>query len=205
VLHDYVIFLPNQPVQDLHISKIYDGPQANSSCGHAPSTKVDLVMHREGIALPQADWRFCNKCSELFYDGYSGKGVCPGAGHIIFGGPHDRGHLAAGYNFVLPHDVAGPGQAEWRFCNKCQAMFFNGYPEKGVCPAGGGHQAAGYNFVLPHDVSGPGQTAWRYCQNCHAMFYDGYAQKGHCPAASGPHAAGSGHVAAGYHFVLNHK
>jgi len=49
VLHDYVIFLPNQPVQDIHISKTYPGPQTNSSCGTPPNTTVDIVMHREGI------------------------------------------------------------------------------------------------------------------------------------------------------------
>lgn len=33
-------------------------------------------------------------------------------------------------------------------------MFFNGYPSKGYCPAGGGHDAAGYNFALPHFIPG---------------------------------------------------
>ena len=41
-------------------------------------------------------------------------------------------------------------QADWRFCQKCQSMFFDGYPTKGICPAGGAHNAKGYNFVLPH-------------------------------------------------------
>jgi hypothetical protein len=31
-------------------------------------------------------------------------------------------------------------------------MFLNGYPTKGVCPAGGTHLAQGFNFVLPHAV-----------------------------------------------------
>ena len=200
VFHDYVIFLPNQPGQDLHISKTYDGPQTNSSCGHAPRTKVDIAMHREGISLPQPDWRFCNKCQELFYDGSSSKGNCPAGGT-------PNGHLAAGYNFVLPHDSNTGGQAEWRFCRKCRAMFYNGYPEKGACPGGGAHEAAGYNFTLPHDVAGPGQNNWRYCANCHAMFYDGYPSKGVCPAAHLnviTHKR-SGHLAQGYNFVLGHK
>jgi hypothetical protein len=38
----------------------------------------------------------------------------------------------------------------WRFCNKCYAMFYNGYSGKGRCAAGAGHVAQGYNFVLPH-------------------------------------------------------
>ena len=43
-----------------------------------------------------------------------------------------------------------PEQPAWRFCQKCEAMFFDGFPNKGVCPAGGGHQAQGFMFVLPH-------------------------------------------------------
>lgn len=44
-------------------------------------------------------------------------------------------------------------QLDWRNCRNCQAMFFNGFPDKGRCPAGGGHDAAqSFNFVLPNDV-----------------------------------------------------
>ncbi|MBD2434329.1 hypothetical protein [Fischerella sp. FACHB-380] len=41
-------------------------------------------------------------------------------------------------------------QEEWRFCGKCQVMFYNGYDNTGTCAAGGSHEGAGYNFVLPH-------------------------------------------------------
>jgi hypothetical protein len=43
-------------------------------------------------------------------------------------------------------------QGAWRFCQKCHAMFFDGFPNKGNCAAGGGHDAQGFNFVLPHDL-----------------------------------------------------
>ena len=43
-----------------------------------------------------------------------------------------------------------PTQVAWRFCQKCEAMFFDGYPNKGICAAGGGHEAEGFDFVLPH-------------------------------------------------------
>ncbi|MHC5595876.1 MAG: hypothetical protein ACYTXC_07950, partial [Nostoc sp.] len=60
------------------------------------------------------------------------------------------------------------GQNEWRYCGKCHGMFYNGYLNKGLCPAGSGHQAIGYNFVLPHDISGTPttQNEWRYCGKC---------------------------------------
>lgn len=89
-------------------------------------------------------------------------------------------------------------QTQWRFCSKCHVMFFDGFPGKGTCPAGGGHQAAGFDFGLPHDVpeTDHDQGAWRFCQKCEALYFDGFAQKGHCPV--------DGHVAAGFSFVLPH-
>jgi hypothetical protein len=111
------------------------------------------------------------------------------------------GHVRKGRNFIMPHDVSESAwaQKEWRYCQKCSTMFFDGYPDKGVCPAGGGHFAAGFNFVVPHDVTAPEQAQkdWRYCHKCHSLFFDGYADKGSC-------AAGGGHAAAGFNFVLSY-
>ena len=90
-------------------------------------------------------------------------------------------------------------QIQWRYCQKCRAMFFNGYADKGACSVGGGHEAQGYDFDLPYDLpeTPKAQSAWRYCQKCHVMFFDGYPDKGHC-------AAGGGHAAQGYVFTLPH-
>lgn len=95
----------------------------------------------------------------------------------------------------MRYEVFDRAQAAWRFCHKCNAMFFDGFPQKGVCPAGAGHEAAGFNFVLPHDRPGPGQDNWRFCHKCNAMFFNG--SPGVCPA-------GAGHDAAGFDFRLNH-
>lgn len=139
----------------------------------------------------QIDWRYCNKCHGMFYDGYPDKGRCAAGG----------GHEAIGYNFLLPYDIPGTANAQtgWRYCHKCHTIFYNDHPEKGLCAAGGGHESAGYGFVLPHDIPGTAvaQPDWRYCHKCHTMFYDGYPEKGLC-------AAGGGHESAGYNFVLPH-
>ena len=90
-----------------------------------------------------------------------------------------------------------PGRAP-RYCNKCQALFYNGYPSKGVCPAGGGHFAQGFNFSLLHDTNGPGQHDWRFCNKCEVMFYNGWNEKGVC-------AARGIHVAQGYNFILDNS
>lgn len=90
-------------------------------------------------------------------------------------------------------------QPNWRFCQKCVGMFFDGRPDKGRCPVGGGHEAFGFNFALPHDVpETPGtQHNWRFCQKCAGMFFDGRPDKGSCPA-------GGAHQASGFNFVLPH-
>ncbi len=134
----------------------------------------------------QTNWRFCDKCSGLFFDGYPTKGVCPLDG---------QGHHAAGYTFVLPHDVKedGQNQSSWHFCTKCNGLFFydpkpaNGVIDKGACPKGGAHDDQGYTFVLPHDLAEDAQhqSNWRYCGKCHGLFFDGYPQKGICAASPG--------------------
>jgi hypothetical protein len=90
-------------------------------------------------------------------------------------------------------------QSDWRFCGKCNVMYFDGFPDKGHCAGGGGHQAIGLVFLLPHSApeTGSAQHNWRYCGKCHGMFFDGFPQKGACPA-------GGGHQAIGLNFVLPH-
>jgi len=157
----------------------------------APSLLVATASPVFAVPI-QDNWRRCNKCSALFFNGYPKKGRCPAGG----------GHAATGDNFVLPHDIAQTrtSQGAWRFCTKCYAMFFDGYPQKGACPGGGGHTAAGYVFVLPHDipVRGLAHGNWRFCNKCHTMFFDGSGTKGRCPA-------GNGHEAQGFNLVLRFR
>lgn len=90
-------------------------------------------------------------------------------------------------------------QRDWRFCRKCQTLYFNEFPNKGLCAAGGAHEAAGFNFELPHDQAErpDAQANWRFCRKCQSMFFNGYPNKGRC-------TAGGGHEAAGFNFVLTH-
>src|SRR4051794_24270359 len=94
----------------------------------------------------QSQWRYCDKCEALFFNGFPTKGSCPGGG----------GHNAQGYDFELPHGnqllESEKAQVNWRYCGKCFSMFYDGFPDKGKCSAGGGHAAQGYKFRLPHDM-----------------------------------------------------
>jgi hypothetical protein len=105
-----------------------------------------------------------------------------------------------GGDYTLTFQARNRGQAAWRFCFRCHSLFFDGFPTKGACPAGGGHAAAGFIFFLPHDHAGPlgGQTDWRFCHKCMAMFWAGDpANQGLCPASGR-------HEAAGFVFFLPH-
>ena len=68
-------------------------------------------------------------------------------------------------------------QSDWRFCRKCHSMFFDGFPGKGLCGAGGGHEASGFVFTLPHSFTASRehfQSDWRFCRKCQSMFFDGF-------------------------------
>jgi hypothetical protein len=129
----------------------FDGdPGKKGSCaatGPHVSLGINFDLPHDVPETPtaQGGWRFCDKCFAMFFDGDPAKkGSCPTDG---------GGHHAAGFAFVLPHDIpeTATGQGGWRFCDKCFAMFFDGDPaNKGVCNKGGQHEAAGFAFVLPH-------------------------------------------------------
>jgi hypothetical protein len=124
-----------------------DGDRTACAAGgkHVPQGyDFRLPFDVPGTPTAQTKWRSCRYCQTMFYNGYPTKGRCPAA---------NMGHVAnTSFEYVLPHDVRGTptAQTNWRFCNKCFAMFYDGYPNKGRCPVGAGHVAQGYNFVLPH-------------------------------------------------------
>lgn len=48
-------------------------------------------------------------------------------------------------------DTAGAhgSQSNWRWCYKCEGLWFNGHPTNGRCPAGGVHSSQGsLNYTL---------------------------------------------------------
>jgi hypothetical protein len=145
------------------------------------------VSPRPALALSgeQNNWRFCSRCFTMFYNGALGEaGACPAGGS----------HLAQGMLFTMhyedaPRDPASY-QYSWRYCEKCRAMFFDGGPSKGHCPAGGGHVSQGLNFGLDLRSPAPAhsQPGWRFCEKCFVLFYNDGTTKGVC-AARGAHVA----------------
>ena len=142
----------------------------------------------------QGEWRFCDKCESMFWNGTDKKGACPAGG----------AHVAQGFLFWLHYDDAAVETAAvqygWRYCSKCSSLFYNGYPTKGRCPAGGAHFAQGFMFGLNHQPAAPpsSQTEWRFCEKCFALFWNGATAKGRC-------AAGGAHLAQGFVFNIPYR
>lgn len=68
-------------------------------------------------------------------------------------------------------------QSNWRFCRKCQGLFFGGF--MGVCPSGGTHDlSASANYNLQDQPNDPGQHNWRWCHKCSGLFFGGSTTTG---------------------------
>jgi hypothetical protein len=92
---------------------------------------------------------------------------------------------------------AAPGQQGWRWCKKCQGMFFAGNPTQGSCPSGGAHDgsASGAYTLIHAAPAAPGQHDWRWCKKCQGLFFSGHATDGKCPAGAAHDPSASGDYA----------
>src|ERR1035437_8534389 len=129
------------------------------------------IASAQAAACPtQAGWRWCHKCEGMFYAAASaGMGVCPakgthdgggrwcskcegmfyaaasaGMGHCPAGGAHIQSG-SSHYAVLVPAETAAPlQQGGWRWCSKCEGMFYAAASAgMGVCPAGGAHIQSG--------------------------------------------------------------
>ena len=142
----------------------------------------------------QSGWRWCHKCEGMFYSlASAGKGICP-KDHQ----PHSE--QGSGHYFQhIGEDVSGIQQGGWRWCLKCQGLFYaRASAGKGVCPTGGTHDdsASGHYAALIGEDGISQQGGWRWCHKCEGMFYTrDSAGKGFCPAGGAHEDVGSGHYA----------
>lgn len=167
------------------------------------------LLATAGPALAQSgtqnEWRYCQKCHCLFYNGFPTSGVCPAGGD----------HVAQGWNFFLDYDAnerSKDQQFRWFYCPQCFAITWIGDKsgKRGVCPGGplGYHDWKGFHFGLTFTnetkttpPSGKFQDKWRFCGECYSLFYDGYSDKGRCTAFGFPR----GHRAIGWMFYLRYQ
>jgi hypothetical protein len=140
----------------------------------------------------QDNWRWCNKCQGLWFNGNPSKGPCPKDG---------KNHSDSGSsNYTLTaNEIAllKTLQTNWRWCDKCQGLWFAGNaPSMGACPAGGGHQHTspdGYTLTYNTTAGAGTQGNWRWCDKCQGLWFAGNAPSmGACPAGGGHTHSGSG-------------
>lgn len=77
-------------------------------------------------------------------------------------------------------------QTDWRWCKKCQGLFFSGV-SLGVCPAGGSHDPSGsinYKLTIVDGNEGD-QRGWRWCKKCQGLFFSLNPTSGYCPTGGG--------------------
>lgn len=148
----------------------------------------DIVVP-PATAFSQNLWVECDKCGVLFYNGgiRHGKSVCPvglqtNPGHPAHSTPVDgNGFILVPIEadntvtnvkerkntFVLRgDDPAASGQPGWRWCNRCEGLFFSRNSCR--CPAGDfEHDDYGSaDYTLPGTPAGN----WRYCSKCGGLF-----------------------------------
>lgn len=153
-----------------------------------------------GCALPAGDrplvtrqrgWRWCCKCQGLFFGGHSSQGSCASrpvgvmATTIV---PHDP---SGSGEYALANSVGAPGQSGWRWCRKCEGLFFAG--ARGKCASGGAHDGSqSGDYTLVHnDPAAQGQGSWRYCKKCDGLYFAGGGVT-HCPAGLAHDGSASG-------------
>src|SRR5262249_35534518 len=98
----------------------------------------------------QPGWRWCSKCQGLFWGDEVAASRCAG------GGTHTPPEQTGSSNYTLPvWEPTTPGRhSEWRWCSKCQSLFYDAGVASSHCPAGGTHsppeQSGSSNFTLPY-------------------------------------------------------
>lgn len=141
------------------------------------------------IWAAQDKWHWCKNCEGLFFAGNPTRGACPGAG----GSAHDPTG-SGNYGVVMNQPTSVALQDKWRWCRKCEGLFYGGSPANaGVCPAGGAHDAAqSGNYALNQGFPFPGaQPGWRWCHKCQGLHFVG-SRFGPCPAGGNHEVTSSG-------------
>jgi RNA polymerase subunit RPABC4/transcription elongation factor Spt4 len=121
------------------------------------------------------------------------RGLEPPAGATATVSGQHSGDLAGGVAVAPAISLllgTAPGaeiyQSDWRWCHKCQGLFFAGNPGS-VCPAGGPHEKTvswDYRLVV-NSSRAAGQSDWRWCHKCQGLFFAG--NPGSVCPAGGPH------------------
>ena len=133
----------------------------------------------------QGNWRLCFACAGLYFGGHATKGVCPGTSKGFFEPHHVDKFKVPTFLVEGAEGPEPPGkQDKWRWCRKCEGMFFNGNATAGVCPRGGEHDStkSGFYRFTFGKRSATDDGNFRWCIKCEGMCFAVLIFTGKCPA-----------------------
>lgn len=159
---------------------------------------MGTVLAAPAEAATQFNWVYCSYCRGIFYNGYSGFGVCYGNSF----GDHS---FSGSYSYYFPvNSSSAVGQSGWAFCRQCYLMHYSISAPSGNCPVGVGtrHAVSGsgsYTIAYTGNNAGSGgQVGWGFCSQCRGLWWAAGATNGACPGYSG-------HVNSGYTYIVRHS
>lgn len=154
--------------------------QADGNHDYAGSGNYTLCLNGDpkSLAHGQDQWRRCNKCQLLCFDGHTS---CPA------GGPHISVE-SGNYELNADNPSAPTTQKDWKWCKKCYGLSFSANLSNGTCPRGGTHDHSdSANYSLLMDVESGGQNGWAWCHFCQQLWYSGIDSGRCCHAPIGGH------------------
>ena len=116
----------------------------------------------------------------------------------ILSAPPAKRTQSGSWNYRLMYDAAPAAEQEsdWRWCNKCQGLFYGPGVNNSKCPAGETHATGGWNYSLRFNVGSltGWQSDWRWCSKCQGLHFAPNIADSHC-AAGGAHEIREGNSA----------
>jgi hypothetical protein len=163
-----------------------EGPNTRHVVYRGRDGQIHEIRWTSADGALQSEWRWCNRCQGLFFGPGIGGSRCPA------GGAHAAPAESGSANYSLAYDAAWDTrrQSEWRWCNKCQGLFYGPAAGTSRCPAGGAHAApaesrsASYSLRLDAPAEPGRQLEWRWCNKCQGLFYGPAFGDSRCPAGA---------------------
>lgn len=164
-----IVYDPNYPDREVTITATRDGNN-------------NVIELRSDSGTIDTRYRAMFEQQELFADKVSDR--------VTYDAPDN---VARNLNFAVRPPLVNV-QEGWRWCSRCEGMWYAGNATRASCPAGDGHVEAGSGqYLLPMNYrSSSGQAQWRWCRKCQGLFYgQRRGSGGVCPSGGEHDGSGS--------------
>jgi hypothetical protein len=158
-----------------------------------------FIQLKEDSMAVQSNWRMCGLCMGIFFGGHTTKGVCPFDNGLPGLANQHRPDPSIHFRLTISAQTTPGFQDKWRWCRRCEGLFFHGNSSDGRCPATGlGHdftESGPYQiqFAKTKKVAvgvGLGEIVW--CAKCEGMWVNFDSNFGTCPGVGEHSKQGSG-------------